>query len=138
MRELLAKNLAALTAVIVVGLAAVFSTVHNAPGPQAARPAVPASPPPPATAVVQTAYDRHGCAGCHAIGGQGNPRNPLDGVGQRLAPATIRDWIIAAEGVRSQLSPAVARIKQTYAALPAAELQAMVDYLAGLRESDIK
>jgi len=132
MRELLAKSLAALTAVIVVGLAAVFSTVHNAPGPQATRPAT------PSVAAERVAYDRHGCAGCHAIGGQGNPRNPLDGVGQRLAPAAIRDWIIAAEGVRSQLPPAVARIKQTYAALPEAELQAMVDYLAGLREPDKK
>lgn len=137
MRELLAKSLAALTAVIVVGLAAAFSVVHNAPDPQAALPAVSSSLPPPAAAQ-RTAYDRHGCAGCHSIGGQGNPRNPLDGVGQRLEPAAIRDWIIAAEGVRSQLSPAVARIKQTYAALPEAELQAMVDYLAGLRELDKK
>ena len=136
MRELLAKSLAALTALIVVGLAAVFSLVHNAPGPQEVRPEVQEPVPQfqsPAVAAGRAAYDRNGCAGCHAIGGQGNPRSPLDGVGQRLAPDAIRDWMVASDRVKPRLSAAVARIKQRYAALPEEELQAMVDYLASLR-----
>jgi mono/diheme cytochrome c family protein len=135
MRELLAKTLAALTAVTVVGLAAVFSLVHNAPGPQEAPPEVrtaASQPQVPPAAAGRAAYDRNGCAGCHAIGGEGNPRNPLDGVGQRLAPDAIRDWIVASDKVRPRLSAAVVRIKQTYAALSGEELQAMVDYLASL------
>ncbi|OGA44803.1 MAG: hypothetical protein A3F74_06115 [Betaproteobacteria bacterium RIFCSPLOWO2_12_FULL_62_58] len=134
MRELLAKSVAALTAVIVVGLAAAFSFVHNAPSPGDARPkaqeAVPQSQSP--AAVGRAAYDRNGCAGCHAIGGQGNPRSPLDGVGRRLAPDAIRDWMVASDRVRPRFSAAVARIKERYAALPGEELQAMVDYLASL------
>ncbi len=137
MRETLAKSLAALTALIVVGLAAVFSLVHNAPGPgpQDAPPDVPAAVPPPrasSAAAGRAVYDRNGCAGCHAIGGQGNPRSPLDGVGRRLAPDAIRDWMVASDRARPRLSAAVARIKQRYAALPEEELQAMVDYLASL------
>ncbi|MBX9811131.1 MAG: cytochrome c [Burkholderiales bacterium] len=131
MRELLAKSLAALTAVIVVGLAAAFSLVQNAPGRQDARLDLRGSQTPRAVAG-RTAYDRNGCAGCHAIGGQGNPRSPLDGVGQRLAPDAIRDWIVASDRVRPRLSAGVVRIKQSYAALPEEELQALVDYLASL------
>ena len=135
MRELLAKSLAALTAIIVVGLAAVFSLVHNAPGPADARPEVQEPVPqfqPAIVAAGRAAYDRNGCGGCHAIGRQGNPRSPLDGVGRRLAPDAIRDWMVASDRVRPRLSAAVARIKERYAALPGEELQAMVDYLASL------
>lgn len=139
MRELLAKSLAALTALIVVALAALFSFLHNAPGSQVAGPDVQQGAPhvqAPSTAAGQEAYSRNGCAGCHAIGGQGNPRSPLDGVGRRLAPDAIRDRMIAADSVKPGYSAAVARIKQTYAALPEQELQAMVDYLASLRASE--
>lgn len=135
MRELLAKSLASLTAIIVVGLAAVFSLVHNAPGARDVRPEAQESAPQfrsPIVATGRAAYDRNGCGGCHAIGGQGNPRSPLDGVGRRLAPDAIRDWMVASDKVRPRLSAAVARIKQRYAALPEEELQAMVDYLASL------
>jgi mono/diheme cytochrome c family protein len=135
MRELLAKSLAALTAMIVVGLAAVFSLVHNAPGTGDARLEAQESAPQFRSTIVaagRAAYDRNGCGGCHAIGGQGNPRSPLDGVGRRLAPDAVRDWMVASDRVRPRLSAAVARIKQRYAALPEEELQALVDYLASL------
>ena len=130
MRQRLAQILAALTAAIVVALAAAFSFVQNAPR-EASAPVAPAAP--PASAAGRAAFERLGCAGCHAIGGLGNPRHPLDGVGARRSRAALRDWIVAAEGVRPQLSASVARMKQTYAALPGDELQALVDYLAGLQ-----
>ena len=130
MRERLAQILAALSAAIVVVLAAVFSMLHNAPG---VAPGAVTQSESPGLAAGRAAYDRHGCAGCHAIGGQGNPRGPLDGVGRRRSPEALRDWIIASEGVRPNLSASVARMKQTYASLPAQELQALVDYLASLQ-----
>ena len=139
MREILAKTLAALTGVIVIALAAAFSLAQNAPGGRDTQPRRPVAEEassrtqPPAAG--RTAYDANGCAGCHAIGGQGNPRSPLDGVGARLKPDEIRDWIIASEKVRPRLTAGVARIKQTYAELPEEELRLLVDYLAGLRAS---
>jgi mono/diheme cytochrome c family protein len=130
MRERLAEILAAFTAALVVVLAAAFSLMQNAPR-EASAPA------PQADAAVlaagREAYARHGCAGCHAIAGEGNPRFPLDGVGARLAPPALRDWIVASEAVRPQLPASAARLKQRYAALPPEELQALVDYLASLR-----
>jgi mono/diheme cytochrome c family protein len=128
MRELLARALAVLTGLFVVALAAAFSLVQN--GATGSR----APPPTPAEeAAGRAAYDELGCSGCHAIGGEGNPRSALDGVGARLAPGEIRAWIVASQEVRPRLSGAVARIKQTYATLPEERMNALVGYLASLR-----
>ena len=113
-------------------LAAAFSLAQNVPGRKAVPPHAPLAPTPSAAAG-RAAYDEHGCAGCHSIGGQGNPRSPLDGVGGRLAREEILDWIVASDKVRPRLMAGVARIKQTYATLPEEELRSMVEYLAGLR-----
>lgn len=129
MREPLARILAALSTAMVVGLAAVFSLFHNAPG---TSPEEPAAHGDPALAKGRVAYDRLGCGGCHAIGGQGNPRSPLDGVGRRHSPEALRDWIFAAESVQPRLSASITRMKRTYASLPEDELQALVAYLATL------
>lgn len=133
MRKRLAEILAALTALAVVGLAAAFSLVQNSPGRQ--PPAAASAPAAGAErfAAGRAAYERYGCAGCHAIGGEGNPRSPLDGVGDRLRPGEIRDWIVASDRVKGGLSAGTARIKQSFAALPEEELAAMTDYLESLR-----
>ncbi len=137
MRERLAEIFAALSAAIVVVLAAVFSLLHNAPAQQDAsadaRQVTQQTETPSRIAAGRAAYDRHGCGGCHAIGGQGNPRSSLDGVGQRRSPEALRDWIVASDSVRTRLSASVVRMKQAYAALPAEELQALVDYLASIQ-----
>jgi len=33
------------------------------------------------------------CTMCHAVAGQGNAKNPLDGVGDKLSAADIKAWI---------------------------------------------
>ena len=131
MRELLARTLAVLTALVVVGLAAGFGLVQNR-----AREEVGPRDRPPVAAAGRAVYDELGCAGCHSIGDEGNARSPLEGVGARLAPGEIRGWIVAAEAVRPRLSGAVARIKQTYAALPEERMDALVEYLAGLGSTE--
>ena len=35
------------------------------------------------------------CSMCHAVAGQGNKMNPLDGVGAKLNDAQIKEWIVA-------------------------------------------
>jgi len=139
MRERLAVILAALTAAIVIALSAVFSLLHNAPGrnavPGEAPQAVPQTEKTPSAAAGRATYDRLRCAGCHAIGGRGNLRSPLDGVGQRHSQAALRDWIIASDSVRPHLSASVARMKQSYRDLSTQELQELVEYLASLKTS---
>jgi cbb3-type cytochrome oxidase cytochrome c subunit len=132
MRERLAKWLAGASALVVVALAAVFSLLHNASAPALAEAERKTAAAKPAAGAGRAAYERHGCARCHAIAGQGNPRNPLDGVGGRLTPAQIRDWTVAAPAVAARLPAPVAALKQRYAAMPEDELRSLVDYLSGL------
>jgi len=138
MRELLARILATLTALAVVGLAAGFSLLQNIPGrEEAQRPAAPAAEA-ERFAAGRAAFDRNGCGGCHSIGGHGNPRSPLDGVGGRLDRDSIRDWIIAADRISKRLTSGVVRMKQSYAALPDQDLRALVDLLeSSSAQSDV-
>jgi len=143
MRERWARLLALLTGAAVLLLAVGFALVQNRTRPPPAM----AEPPPVVVAngvraanEVQAAvagrsvFDEQRCARCHSIAGQGNPRSPLDGVGSRLSREEIRQWIVADDAIKDDLSPRALSAKQTYAALPAAQLDALVDYLQGLRE----
>jgi mono/diheme cytochrome c family protein len=89
----------------------------------------------PDTAAGRRVYDANGCAACHAVAGQGNPRSPLDGIGSRLGSEEIRQWIVGDEAVQDDLSPRALKAKREYAALPAADLDALVAYLQALVES---
>ena len=80
-------------------------------------------------------FSAEGCQTCHAIGGQGNPRYPLDGVGGRRTVEELRQWVLAAGAAQEALSAAVVRRKQRYAALPEPDLAALVAYLATLRDA---
>jgi len=124
MREQLAMILAAVIAMVVVIIAAVFSLLHNAP---VSREAV------PDTSAGRVIYERLDCSGCHSISGQGNPRTPLDGVALKYSPEQLRDWVTAADSVRPLLPASVARIKQSYASLPEQEFQSLLDYLETLK-----
>lgn len=70
-------------------------------------------------------FEREGCPMCHSIGGAGNRRNPLDGVGKRLDAARIRTWILAPQEIR----PGIA--KKGYK-LSEPDLDALVRYLGSL------
>ncbi len=80
-------------------------------------------------------YQAKGCPLCHAIAGAGNPRYPLDGVGDRLDAPALRDWILAT-GTAAPLLPRRAAIaKEGYRDLGADEIDALVAYLSNLRAS---
>lgn len=143
--------LASATTVLVVGQAALFAHLRNRPGglpavpamppaddqEAAARPAVQPAAPVPAPvsgdplALGRAAYERLRCGMCHAIAGQGNRNSPLDGVGARQSRAELRDWTIGAGSARERLPDVAARMKARYA--QAADLEALLDYLASLR-----
>jgi hypothetical protein len=71
---------------------------------------------------------RLGCFACHALnGGGGNLAAPLDGVGTRLSPQKLQ---IALTYPR-QLHPGAKM--PSYAYLPPAEQEALVNYMESLR-----
>lgn len=83
----------------------------------------------PPAAAGKEIYGREGCARRHSIAGEGSPRSPLDGVGERLSAEEIRKWIVAAPELEDELSGRVFRAKQAYGKLPEAELVALAAYL---------
>jgi mono/diheme cytochrome c family protein len=135
MRELWARRLAILTGVVVVALSALIATRFEAAAleGEVTPVAETASVDPALVARGAEVYQAEGCAGCHAIAGEGNPRNPLDGVGARLSPEELLHWTIAAPEVADRMPRRTAMMKQGYAELDEADLEALVAYLRTLR-----
>lgn len=124
MRELWARAIALLTGGLVVALAAVFAYHQNPAG----APRAPAAPPSPLIETGRAVYAAQGCARCHAIAGQGNPRAPLDGVGARLGEPALRRWITPHAAPGGDFQARHANI-----ALTAAERDALTAYLRSLQ-----
>jgi mono/diheme cytochrome c family protein len=82
----------------------------------------------------QAVYTAQKCQMCHGIAGKGSKANPLDGVGAKLSAEDIRQWIThpkeAAEKAKSTKKPPM---PAKYGSLPAADLDALVAYMASLK-----
>jgi mono/diheme cytochrome c family protein len=80
-------------------------------------------------------YADQKCAVCHAIGGKGNAKGPLDDVGSRLTPEEIRMWIVnpaeMTKKTKAERKPAM----RAYPNLPKADLDAVVAYMASLKKT---
>jgi len=162
MRELIARGVLVLTFAMVLGLALVFATLHNpdTSGPRAVQstPAKPAGT--PSVPVVPTLEKREAvppaapeqsrvlplgvewgrrvffeqnCGVCHAVGGEGNPRLPLDDVGGRETLEGLRIWITGTGEAATQLSSGVRRKKLAYQSLPDEEMNALLAFLSSLK-----
>ena len=74
------------------------------------------------------------CSVCHSIAGKGGKSSPLDGVGAKLSADDIRKWItspveMTAKAKSTKKPPMPAK----WASLPAADLDALVTYMASLK-----
>lgn len=78
-------------------------------------------------------YDQQNCAMCHAIEGRGNPRYPLDGVGEKRSVEELLHWVIGDASIKDQLSAGSYRLKQTHRELPGDELETLIYYLQSLK-----
>ena len=82
----------------------------------------------------EAVYTAQKCSLCHQIAGKGNKASPLDGVGAKLSAEDIRQWIThpteaAAKAKSTKKPPMPAK----YGSLPAADLDALVAYMASLK-----
>ncbi|MBI4169016.1 MAG: cytochrome c [Acidobacteria bacterium] len=73
-------------------------------------------------------YAAQRCSMCHSIEGKGNKKTPLDGVGDRLKREEIRKYIVSPREMKADTK------MKAYANLPEKDLEALVDYLAGLKK----
>ena len=147
MRERLARNIALLTVVLVVLLAVMFAVIQNPPEPPPITVGEAASRPTPSAAVSvsdmekqvliaagRRVFEAQGCMRCHSIAGEGNPRSPLDGVGERRTAEAIRQWILAPAELKDQLPARAFQAKQAYRNLPPEDLGALVAYLQNIKK----
>jgi mono/diheme cytochrome c family protein len=82
----------------------------------------------------QEVYTAQKCQTCHAIAGKGGKVSALDGVGGKLSADDIKEWIThpkeaAAKAKSTKKPPMPAK----YGSLPAADLDALVAYMASLK-----
>jgi mono/diheme cytochrome c family protein len=91
-------------------------------------------PAPAAAQKGEEVYAAQKCSTCHAIAGKGKAANPLDGVGAKLSAADIKQWIVDPKGMTAKAnSTKKPPMPAKYAGLPAADLDALVAYLASLK-----
>ena len=82
----------------------------------------------------QEVYTAQKCQICHAIAGKGGKANPLDGVGAKLTADDIRQWIThPTEMTAKAKSTKKPPMPNKYGTLPAADLDALVAYMASLK-----
>lgn len=86
-----------------------------------------------ATAKGEQVYAAQKCAICHSIAGKGNPKGSLDGVGSKLTPDEIRQWIVDAKGMTAK-AKATRKPEMRHYDLPRDDVDALVAYLASLRK----
>lgn len=82
----------------------------------------------------QKVYQAQKCSVCHSIGGAGNKRGVLDGVGSRLSEEEIRLWIVAAEEMTAKTKAPRKPVMKSYAHLPKEDVEGLVAYMTSLKK----
>lgn len=72
------------------------------------------------------------CSICHSVGGVGNKKLPLDGVGAKLSADQIREWIVAPAEAAKKANSTAKPPMRAFASLPKADLDALVAYVKSL------
>ncbi len=81
----------------------------------------------------QVVYSEQRCALCHSVGGEGNTKGPLDGVGSRLSPEDIRAWMVDPKTMTATTGADRKPPMRAYPSLPPEDLDAVVSYMLSLK-----
>jgi mono/diheme cytochrome c family protein len=82
----------------------------------------------------KTVYAAQKCSICHSIAGTGGKAVPLDGVGKKLSAAEIHAWIVTPKEMEKKTgSTKKPPMPDRYAKMPAADVDALVAYMASLK-----
>ena len=78
-------------------------------------------------------YAENKCQRCHSINGEGAKKGPLDGVGTKLTPAELREWIVNAPDMTTKTKATRKPAMKAYK-LAKDDLDALVAYLSSLKK----
>ena len=80
-------------------------------------------------------YAAQKCSMCHSIAGKGGKSSSLDGVGKKLTAAQIKEWIVdPTTAAKTHSSTKKPPMPKKYDKLPAADIDALVAYMASLKK----
>ena len=83
-------------------------------------------------------YAEKSCQMCHSIAGKGNIKGPLDGVGSKLTPDEIREWLTdpaaAAAKAKADRKPPMSTIAAKLKTLSKGEVDDLVAYISSLKK----
>lgn len=79
-------------------------------------------------------YGTQKCQMCHAIAGKGNAKGPLDGVGDKLKPEEIRQWLINPQEMAGKTKSTRKPPMPNYAKLAKEDIEALVAYMQSLKK----
>ena len=78
-------------------------------------------------------YAESRCSLCHSIGGKGNPKGPHDGVGSKLKPEEIRQWLKDPEAMAKKAKATRKPPMASFGYMSEGDLDALVAYLGTLK-----
>jgi mono/diheme cytochrome c family protein len=79
-------------------------------------------------------YTSEKCMVCHAIGGKGNARGALDGVGSKLSAEDIRLWLVDPQGMTAKTKAARRPVMRDYKHLSTEDIDGLVAYMLSLKK----
>lgn len=82
----------------------------------------------------QKVYASNKCQLCHSIGGKGNAKGPLDGVGSKLSEKEIREWLINPKEMTAKAKSTRKPVMPSYTKLSKEDLDALVAYMQSLKK----
>ena len=82
----------------------------------------------------QKVFEAQKCSLCHSVAGKGNAKGPLDDVGAKYSAADLKLWITKPEEMAKKHNATRKPPMKSYAALPAADIDALVEYLQTLKK----
>jgi mono/diheme cytochrome c family protein len=87
-----------------------------------------------ARATGEKVYAEQKCSVCHAIGGKGNAKGPLDEVGSKRTADEIRAWITDAKGMTAK-TKATRKPEMKAYTLAKDEVDGLVAYLSAMKKN---
>jgi len=82
----------------------------------------------------QALFTSNHCTLCHSIAGKGNPKGPLDTVGDKHSAEDFRKWLTEPAEMAKKANAARKPAMISFAKLPATDLDALVAYLGTLKK----
>ena len=75
------------------------------------------------------------CTLCHSLDGKGSPKGPLDGIGSKLKPEEIRQWLVTPVEMAAKANATRKPVMKSFATLPKEDLDALVAFIASKKKA---